>query len=84
MPQLTANCDTLRQPPRGRQAQTKMPTDPPAGLILVPLKGAILLLTEAEYRRAIFRGKWWRRQIALARRVAKAVTTSPPPAPRTP
>jgi hypothetical protein len=83
MPQLAEDCDTLRQPPRGRQAQTKMPTDPPAGLIPVLLKGTILPLTEAEYRRAIFRGKW-RRQIALARRVAKAVTTSPPPAPHTP
>ncbi len=32
--------------------------DPPPGLIPVPLKGAVLLLTRAEYAAAIKRGKW--------------------------
>lgn len=42
--------------------------DPPPGLIPVPLKGAILLLTEPEYLAGLRRGKAWRRRVALASR----------------
>lgn len=44
--------------------------DPPPGLIRVDVPKATLLLSEAEYRRAILRGKWWKRQTALARRLS--------------
>jgi|GEM_PF-1449406 hypothetical protein len=44
---------------------------PPAGLIPVPMKGAVLLLTEPEYLAGIRRGKAWRRREALARRTAR-------------
>jgi hypothetical protein len=40
----------------------------PPGLIPVPLKGAILLLTEAEFTAGVRRGKWFRRRQADARR----------------
>jgi hypothetical protein len=41
----------------------------PTGLVSVPLgKDCILLLSEAEYIRAIKRGKWWRRREALTKR----------------
>jgi hypothetical protein len=44
-------------------------TDPPAGLIPVPLgKGCLLLLTEPEFVAGIRRGKSWRRRLALASR----------------
>lgn len=39
------------------------------GLIQVRIPKAVLLLTEAEYRRGILRAKWWRRQETLARRI---------------
>lgn len=42
--------------------------NPPVGLIPVPLKGAVLLLTEPEYLAGIRRGKWWRRREAAAKR----------------
>ena len=46
----------------------KAPTDPPPGLIAVPVPKAVLLLTPAEYRAGIRRGKWWRRRTELERR----------------
>ncbi len=46
-----------------------VPSDAPAGLIPIRLKGAVLLLTRAEYAEAIRRGKHWRRRLALARRL---------------
>ena len=45
-----------------------MPTDPPPGLIPVPMKGAILLFTAAEFMAAIRRGKQWRRRLAMEQR----------------
>jgi len=44
--------------------------NPPVGLIPVPLKGALLLLTESEYPAGIRRGKAWRRREAMERRKA--------------
>jgi hypothetical protein len=44
--------------------------DPPPGLIPVPLKGAVLLLTAPEFAAGIRRGKAWRRRAALTRRLA--------------
>jgi hypothetical protein len=44
------------------------PTDPPPGLIPVPMKGAVLLLTQAEFIAGVRRGNWWRRQAAMERR----------------
>ncbi len=53
------------------------PSDPPLGLIRVPLpKGCGLLLTEREFVAGIRRGKWWRRREAMVRREAKTSTTS--------
>jgi hypothetical protein len=43
-------------------------TDPPPGLIPIPLKGAVLLLTQAEFTAGVRRGKWWRRRMAMLRR----------------
>lgn len=44
--------------------------DPPPGLIAVPLgKACLLLLTQAEFRAGVKRGKTWRRREALAERV---------------
>jgi len=41
-------------------ATMKVPTDPPSGLVPVPLGTACLvLLTEREYLAGIGRGKWW-------------------------
>ena len=48
----------------------KAPADPPAGLIPAPLKGAVLLLTAAEYLAGLKRGKTWRRRQALVARTA--------------
>lgn len=42
--------------------------DAPPGLVPVPLKGAVLLLTAPEYLAGIRRGKWWRRRLALLQR----------------
>jgi len=44
------------------------PTDPPPGLIPVPMKGAVLLLTAAEFTAGVRRGKWWRRRAAMETR----------------
>jgi hypothetical protein len=44
--------------------------DPPPGLIPVPLKGAVLLLTAAEFTAGLRRGKCWRRQTAMQRRAS--------------
>ncbi len=45
-----------------------------AGLVHIPIgKRCLLLLTEAEYQRALKRGKWLRRQQALARRMADPI-----------
>jgi hypothetical protein len=43
-------------------------TDPPPGLIVVPLSKAVLLLTEREYLAGLRRGKVWRRKTSLAAR----------------
>jgi len=51
-------------------AAKKAPTDPLPGLIRVPLKGALLLLTEPEYLAGVRRGKAWRRLVAMERREA--------------
>jgi hypothetical protein len=46
-----------------------MPTEPPPGVIAVPLtKECLVLLTEREYVAGIRRGKWWRRRAAMERR----------------
>ncbi|MBI4537175.1 MAG: hypothetical protein HY712_04370 [candidate division NC10 bacterium] len=51
------------------------PTDPPAGLVPVPLaKGCVLLLTTAEFAAGIRRGKWWRRRMALLKREGQKPT----------
>ncbi len=50
----------------------RVPSDPPDGLILVPLPKAVLLLTAREYVSGLRRGKWWkRRQAMLQRETAK-------------
>jgi hypothetical protein len=49
--------------------------DPPPGLIPVPLKGATLLLTQAEYLARIRRGKWWRRSQAMQRRTTSELSS---------
>jgi hypothetical protein len=46
----------------------RRPSDPPAGLIPLIVKGCTLLLTPSEYAAAIRRGKVWRRQEAVRRR----------------
>jgi hypothetical protein len=43
-------------------------TDPPPELIPIPLKGAVLLLTQAEFTAGVRRGKWWRRRVAMEQR----------------
>jgi len=61
----------------------KQPSDPPPGLIPVPLgKQCLLLLTEREYLACLQRGKWWLRVTAIARREGKAPApeTAAPPA----
>ena len=52
-------------------ADTHPGAGPPSGYIAVPLGkgGCILMLTTAEYTQAIARGKRWRRQEALRRRI---------------
>ena len=45
-----------------------MPTDLPPGLIPVPTKGAVSLLTAAEFVAAVKRGKWWHRRVAMLTR----------------
>ncbi len=57
-------------------ADMNAPTDPPPGLIPVPMKGATLLLTAAEFTAGVRRGKWWRRRAAMERREA---TSDPAP-----
>jgi hypothetical protein len=52
------------------------PTDPPAGLVPIPLKGAVLLLTQAEYLAGIRWGKWWRRSQAMQRRGGMLTSTN--------
>jgi len=49
-------------------------TDPPPGLITVPVPKAVLLLTHAEYVRGLKRGEWWKRTQAQAKREVDAVT----------
>ena len=44
------------------------PADLPPGLIPVPMKGAVLLLTAPEFKAGIRRGKAWRRRVAMAKR----------------
>jgi len=39
----------------------RTPIDSPPGLIAVPMKAAVRLLTAAEFRFGVRRGKWWRR-----------------------
>ena len=52
-----------------------MPTEPPPGVIAVPLtKECLVLLTEREYVAGIRRGKWWRRRAAMERRGQAAPT----------
>jgi hypothetical protein len=53
------------------------PTDPPASLVPIPLKRAVLLLTQAEYLAGIRRGKWWRRRVAKERRGLNAADLHP-------
>jgi len=60
-------------------ATVDVPTDPLRGLIPVPLKGCILLLTEPEYLAGIRRGKWWRRRLTMERRTQAPPTPSPDP-----
>jgi hypothetical protein len=52
------------------------PTDPPPGLIPVPMKGAVLLLTAAEFTAGVRRGKWWRRQVAMEQRTGATVSAA--------
>lgn len=47
------------------------PLELPPGLLSVPLgKGTVLVLTREEYRRGLRRGKFYRRGLALAGRLA--------------
>ena len=48
----------------------RTPADPPPGLIPVPMKSAVLLLTAPEFKAGIRRGKAWRRPVALRKREA--------------
>ena len=57
-------------------ADMNAPTDPPPGLIPVPMTGATLLLTAAEFTAGVRRGKWRRRRAAMERREA---TSDPAP-----
>lgn len=63
------------------------PAAPPPGLIPVPMKGAVLLLTGPEFEAGIRRGKWWRRRQAIERREptvgssAVIASSHPPDAP---
>jgi hypothetical protein len=50
--------------------------DPSPGLIPVPLKGTVLLLTQAEYLAGIRRGKWWRRRVAMERQEATSAPSA--------
>ena len=50
--------------------------DPPPGLISVPMNGAVLLLTQAEFTAGMRRGKWWRRRMAMERRTEQRVPTA--------
>lgn len=63
---------------RWRRARTLIPHP---GLIPVPMKGAVLLLTAAEFTAGIRRGNWRRRQRAMRQREAaegaSAVVASP-------
>ncbi|MCX5735333.1 MAG: hypothetical protein NTW68_13535 [candidate division NC10 bacterium] len=54
------------------------PSDPPPGLIPVPMKGAVLLLTAPEFEAGIRRGKAWRRRAALAERCGESPAHPPP------
>jgi hypothetical protein len=60
-------------------------TDPPPGLIPIPMKGAVLLFTTQEFMAAIRRGKQWRRRVAMERREPSpqggVVTLTEPDAP---
>jgi len=49
--------------------------NPPPGLIPVPMKGAVLLLTQAEFTAGIRRGKWWRRRVTMERREATSAAS---------
>ena len=56
----------------------RLHTDPPAGLIPVPLgKGCLLLLSQPEYLAGIRRGKVWRRREAEAKRAARTQEPEP-------
>jgi hypothetical protein len=61
----------------GPRGGLERPTDSPPGLIPVPMKGAILLLTESEYLAGVRRGKWWRRRVATERRTGQTAPTAP-------
>jgi hypothetical protein len=44
------------------QGDTRAPT-----VVAVPLRGAVLRLTTAEFTAGVRRGKWWRRRVAMER-----------------
>lgn len=54
------------------------PTDPPPGLIAVPVPKALRLLIEVDYSRDIRRGTWWRRRQADPRRSLEVSSTPTP------
>jgi len=56
------------------------PTDPPDGLLAVPLaKKCVLLLTPAEYLAGIRRGKRWRRRQTMLQRTPDHTSPTTPP-----
>jgi hypothetical protein len=59
-----------------------MPTDPPPGLMAVPVPKALLPLTYAEYVPGLLRGKWWKRRHAAVMRAVNAATPKTSQAPR--
>jgi hypothetical protein len=74
-------------PPRARGhgvGPMPSPTDPPPSLILVAVPKATLLLNQAEYRQAIRRGKWWKRQLAHLKRTPEEPTPQDAPGPAIP
>jgi hypothetical protein len=54
------------------------PAATPPGLIPVPMKGAVLLLTGPEFAAGLRRGKVWRRRVEIDRREVLATCQTPP------
>ena len=84
----TGTCDGNRRPEtRFRVVRStdvpamNPPTDPPPGLIAVPVPKAVLLLTQAAFVRGLKRRKWSKRMEGAFTREAEASTPQTPRAP---